>query len=292
MDLRSREHEGRAGRAGPCAGSRRLPGVRVLGTAAGQAARSVSSRSAGRACIPTTWPRCWTRDGIAVRAGHHCANAAHAVLQPRGHKSGPASRFSPRPRTSICWWRPWPRFGPSSEVIRMKPRNPFASPRFGQIATFMLLPWGGVGRGARRRADRVSPSTAGPRPDGGTIRTPCRTRAVVADPSLASRAEGAALRAPARRRLRRRRRGPDLHRAHLRGRSSSGSPRSRRRGATPSLRGRRSLGVVADPLARSRGSHGPCRRGSTSTPTLTRGMNTSAPSSSTARRSGARWRRG
>ena len=42
------------------------------------AARAARSPSSSRACTRTTWPRCSTPAGIAVRAGHHCAKPAHA----------------------------------------------------------------------------------------------------------------------------------------------------------------------------------------------------------------------
>ena len=40
--------------------------------------RAARSPSSSTACTRTTWPRCSTRAGIAVRAGHHCAKPAHA----------------------------------------------------------------------------------------------------------------------------------------------------------------------------------------------------------------------
>ena len=41
---------------------------------------AASSRSTCRASTRTTWPRCWTATGIAVRAGHHCTMPLHERL--------------------------------------------------------------------------------------------------------------------------------------------------------------------------------------------------------------------
>ena len=41
--------------------------------------------------MPTTWPKCWTARGVAVRAGHHCAMPLHKRLWRFGH--GPRSFY-------------------------------------------------------------------------------------------------------------------------------------------------------------------------------------------------------
>src|SRR5882672_6001226 len=56
-------------------------------------------------------------------------------------RAAPASPSTTRPRRSACSRTRWPRSGQRPEAMSMPgPRNPFQSPRFGQIATFMLLP--------------------------------------------------------------------------------------------------------------------------------------------------------
>ena len=54
-----------------------VPGLTVLGPL-DAAERGGAIASSSTACTPTTSPRCSTRRGIAVRAGHHCAKPAHA----------------------------------------------------------------------------------------------------------------------------------------------------------------------------------------------------------------------
>src|SRR5262249_56224546 len=50
-----------------------------------------------------------------------------------------ASPCIPRPTTSSCWPGRCRAFATRCR-LSMRPRDPFSSPRFGQIATFMLLP--------------------------------------------------------------------------------------------------------------------------------------------------------
>ena len=61
----------RAARVRHASGSRAIPGVRLVGTA--PRARPACSRSCSTASTRTTSARSSTSEGVAVRAGHHCA---------------------------------------------------------------------------------------------------------------------------------------------------------------------------------------------------------------------------
>ena len=50
-----------------------VPGLRVVGPPRGASAAAGSRRSRSRACTRTTSPSCSDRDGVCIRAGHHCA---------------------------------------------------------------------------------------------------------------------------------------------------------------------------------------------------------------------------
>src|SRR2546425_10628275 len=90
------------------------------------------------------WPRCSTRRGsrcgpaITVRC-RSCGGSASSGPPAR------ASRSSTRPTGSGTSWPPSPNCGRrcrrrSMGVSHPEPRDAFVSPRFGQVATFMLLP--------------------------------------------------------------------------------------------------------------------------------------------------------
>src|SRR5439155_23253 len=96
------------------------------------------------------WPRCSTREGS------RCAPAITARCRSCGGSasSGPharASRSSTPPTRSGTSWPPSPNCGRrcrrrSMGVSHPEPRDAFVSPRFGQVATFMLLPAAAIER--------------------------------------------------------------------------------------------------------------------------------------------------
>ena len=279
---------GRARGARGAADSRRSPACSVFGPPAGERARG------GRG-VRGRWPASARRRRAARRRGHRRArraslrDAAHAL--PRGRRDEPRELLGLHARRTRSTRSSTPSRGcaRSCRSRCMQPRNPFVSPRFGQVATFMLLPWAESPAG-------LDVALLGIPYDGGTsYRTGARfgPRAVREQSSLI-RSWHPVLKVhpferPARRRLRRRRRRADLDRADVRGdraaRSTRCSRRARSRSAWAATTRSRCRSCARSRAATARSAS------STSTRIPTRGTSTSARSSSTARRSGARSRK-
>src|SRR3989454_3429989 len=118
------------------------------------------------------WPRCSTR------RGSRCGPAITARCRSCGGSasSGPparASRSSTPPTRSGTSWPPSPNCGRrcrrrSMGVSHPEPRDAFVSPRFGQVATFMLLPAAATAAGLDRALVGI------PYDGGGSYRTGAR----------------------------------------------------------------------------------------------------------------------
>src|SRR5262249_1432641 len=123
----------RRGRAVGTAGS---PGLRTTTRGAARGGRGFRGRG----------PASSRRRRPARRRRHRgprrpsLCDAPHAHARCRRHQPGELLRVHRAPRDRPPGRR---RFGPPRKAVAVspkEPRNPFVSPRFGQIATFMLLP--------------------------------------------------------------------------------------------------------------------------------------------------------
>ena len=117
-------------------------------------------------------------------------DAADAPARRRRHLARELLGVQLAGRGRRCSWRQSPgcvRRSRRAEVSTSGPRDAFVSPRFGQVATFMLLPTAASARGPRRRAARHSLRRRNVVPHGRRLRSAGRARAVLADPPVESR---------------------------------------------------------------------------------------------------------
>ena len=168
-------------------GARRGRGVHRRGPAPPRRRRAARSRR-GSPCGRATTAR-----------SRSCAGAASSA--PRARASRSTTR---RRRSRLSGARAGRRCVRGSELddALPGPRDPFVSPRFGQLATFMLLPAADTPAGPRRRPAGHALRRWHVVPHGRPLRAARRARAVLADPTVEPRAQGPSLRAAARGRLR------------------------------------------------------------------------------------------